>query len=164
MAGKSLMDRMQSVLGITRTELVAVIILAGGLLCGAIIKYVLAENRDIYYSNSESITALLDSLAEAEIPAYTGTNDTIAIEAVHNNTLDSSKIKYSENNLPKEKLDINTAPKEELMKLPGIGPKTADDIIAYRKDKPFGKASDIMEIKGIGEKKFEKLKSLIVVK
>lgn len=57
--------------------------------------------------------------------------------------------------------NINTAEKDELTELPGIGESTAEKIIAYRKEKGFKKSEDIMNVKGIGKKKYEKLKNYI---
>ena len=59
-------------------------------------------------------------------------------------------------------VNINTASKEELMTLPGIGEKLADQIVGYREDHPFKSIKDICNVSGIGEAKFEKIKDLIV--
>ncbi len=55
-------------------------------------------------------------------------------------------------------INIRTASAQEFMQLPGIGPSTAEKIIAYRKQHSFASIEDIMNVKGIGEKKFEKMK------
>lgn len=65
---------------------------------------------------------------------------------------------------PPEPIDINTASRETLMQLPGVGEKTAEGIIAHRSHIPFRRPEDIMEVKGIGQKKFEKMKRYIVVR
>jgi competence protein ComEA len=63
-----------------------------------------------------------------------------------------------------EKININTAGQEELVKLDKVGPKTADKIIAYREAKgPFEKPEDIVLVKGVGDKIFEMNKDRIVV-
>lgn len=60
------------------------------------------------------------------------------------------------------KININTATKEELMKLPGVGEKTAEQIIKHREIYgKFNRIEDLMNVKGIGQKKFEKLKNYI---
>lgn len=60
-------------------------------------------------------------------------------------------------------ININTADAAELMKLKGVGEKTAEKIIEYRAQTPFEKPEDIMNVKGIGEKKFEDIKDHICV-
>jgi len=56
-------------------------------------------------------------------------------------------------------LNMNTASLSQLQLLPGIGPKMAQRIVEYRKASgPFREPSQIMEVNGIGPKKFEKLK------
>lgn len=61
-------------------------------------------------------------------------------------------------------ININTADSQELQKLNGVGPATADKIIAYRTENGAFKAvGDIKNVSGIGEKTFEKFKDMISV-
>lgn len=62
------------------------------------------------------------------------------------------------------KININKASKEELMTLPGVGESKAESIIQYRKEQgTFKKTEDIMEISGIKEGLYEKIKDLITI-
>lgn len=61
-------------------------------------------------------------------------------------------------------ININTATQKELMELKGIGKSTADKIIDYRKTKGnFKTIIDIKNVKGIGDKLFDKIKDQITV-
>lgn len=63
---------------------------------------------------------------------------------------------------PKTIVNLNTATIEQLTTLPGVGPKTAQLILEYRaKNGGFKKIEELMNIKGIGEKSFLKLKPLV---
>lgn len=69
-----------------------------------------------------------------------------------------------DNGSVKGKVNINTASKEELMTLKGIGEAKADDIIAYRDSHGgFRKIEDVMKISGIKNSAFEKIKNDITV-
>jgi competence protein ComEA len=63
-----------------------------------------------------------------------------------------------------DKVNINTADKEQLVTLKYIGDALADRIIEYRQNQPFQVSEDIMKVKGVGEKTFETNKERIIVK
>jgi competence protein ComEA len=75
--------------------------------------------------------------------------------AVEKSTPTSTKL------APGQKVNINTATKEQLNALPGIGPVKAKHIIEGR---PYNKIEDIMKVKGIKQGEFNKIKDLITVK
>lgn len=61
-------------------------------------------------------------------------------------------------------LNINTASASELDALPGIGAKTAARIVEYRqKNGPFKKIEELMNVRGVGEKNFVRLKTQITI-
>jgi competence protein ComEA len=61
-------------------------------------------------------------------------------------------------------LNLNTATVSQLETLPGIGKSTAERILEYReKSGGFKKIEDLMNVRGIGEKSFLKLKPLVTV-
>ena len=62
------------------------------------------------------------------------------------------------------KVNINTCNKAELLNLPGIGDVLADRIIEYRLSNKFTTIEDIKNVSGVGDKKFEGIKELIIVK
>lgn len=64
----------------------------------------------------------------------------------------------------KGKVNLNRASKEELMTLPGVGESRAESIIQFRKEQgSFKNIEDIMQISGIKEALFEKIKDFITV-
>jgi competence protein ComEA len=61
-------------------------------------------------------------------------------------------------------VNLNTANQAQLESLPGVGAKAAQRILEYRqKNGSFKKIEDLMNVKGIGEKSFLKLKPLLTV-
>lgn len=133
-----------------------VIKLAGGLIDGAdtsiinLAKVVHDEMAIIIYSNEEVLQKYKDEVCICNCPEITN-------DACINND--------SENQSTSNKLvNINTASKEELMTITGIGESKADTIIKYREENGnFKSIEDIQNVSGIGESLFEKIKYYITV-
>lgn len=69
----------------------------------------------------------------------------------------------NEGNVGFGKVNINTATKEELKTLNGIGDTLAQNIIEYRNNNSFETIEDILNVNGIGDSKYEKIKEYICV-
>ena len=87
---------------------------------------------------------------------------------VHYYKIKSSSTEVYIQDVIKEEIDrpktinINTAGEKDLISLKGIGPVFAERIISYRDtDGPFKSIEEIMNVKGIGPKKFDKIKDSI---
>ena len=149
---------------INRLVLAAVLIIASAavLITGGLIadkKSVDMPAVEIIEAEDKAVTAE-DNLAET-----VNTDDTIIVtgevsaEAVEDTPASTAIVEKQASGL----ININTADAAELMKLKGVGEKTAEKIIEYRVQTPFEKPEDIMNVKGIGEKKFEDIKDHICV-
>jgi len=83
------------------------------------------------------------------------------------NSMNFSETKETTNRTPKtnssDKININTASLKELITIKGIGNKTAQKIINYRKENKFKSIEDIMKVKGIGKGKFKNIADSIKV-
>ncbi|HET9467795.1 MAG TPA: helix-hairpin-helix domain-containing protein [Vicinamibacterales bacterium] len=61
-------------------------------------------------------------------------------------------------------VNLNSASAAQIASLPGIGPKTAQLVVQYRtKNGPFKKIEEIMNVRGIGEKSFLRIKDRLTV-
>lgn len=60
---------------------------------------------------------------------------------------------------PNERIDPNTAPVDELARLPGIGPAVAARIVAERERAPFRTMEDLLRVPGIGPRTLERMTS-----
>jgi len=65
---------------------------------------------------------------------------------------------------PAHPLDLNVANVKELQQVPGIGPKTAQAIVDFRhKSGPFRRVEDLLAIKGISQRKLDKMRPYLKV-
>lgn len=72
--------------------------------------------------------------------------------------------KFSTAGTPSKRVNLNTADEKALDALPGIGASTAKTIVAYRrKNGPFARIEQIMEIPRFGKAKFERIKDSITL-
>lgn len=62
------------------------------------------------------------------------------------------------------KLNVNDASSEQWTLLPGVGPSTADKLVAYQKKHGFKEVIHVMRVKGIGRKTYDKIKPYLTLK
>ena len=89
---------------------------------------------------------------------------------IKNQNIDNSRITYDTllsdiEERKRDAVDINNADLSTLIELPGIGRVTALNIIEYRTNNgPFSNFDELLQVKGIGEKKLEMLKQHVIIK
>lgn len=104
------------------------------------------EDADLSKINLASIVVDAQKIYVPSITLYSENNNT--------------EVRTNEANL----ININTAGVEELQKITGVGESTAKKIIKYREENGFfSKIEDIMDVDGIGEGKFSKMKEEITI-
>jgi len=130
------------------------------------------ENINMVYELKENVMVRVKSKEENQPDKTEEENRTLKNDGNSGISIirDSAGAVVEENNndnkgTTSSKININTASADELMTLPGIGPSTAEKIISYREQNgEFKKIEDIMNVSGIGEGKFNKMKDYITVK
>ncbi len=64
---------------------------------------------------------------------------------------------------PGERVDLNSATAAELMRLPGVGKKRAEAILAWRDKRPFRKPDEVTRVKGLSPAWYGKVKGMLTV-
>ena len=106
----------------------------------------------LFAASGEVFAAAEKKQATLNVPAETAGTPPIALPA------DKKSTAKAKPEIPTN-VDINTADKALLTALPGIGPVTADAILAYRQDNGnFKSLDELTKVKGIGDKTLVKLK------
>ena len=150
-------------IGFTKQDLLLLFFLLAVFIAGLIIRFTGAANNLHFGYGNENLqlernirSAFTDSFGEKiKVEKLSGLRD----------SLENANDRSTRSFLPAGfRLNINNAYISELIELPGIGEVTAGRIVSYReKFGGFKSISEIMNVKGIGAKKFEKLKDLITV-
>jgi competence ComEA-like helix-hairpin-helix protein len=179
---KNLFEKLSDLLYVTKSEIRLTLSIFLILFVGFILSKLDITNEK-YDINKLQYNQLIDSLvkrqytldskpnAEKQVATdsssfvQTPQNFEKAIGIVSDNTEKNIGVtkSHSKKEFPTYLVDIQNATIVDLMKLPGIGEKTAQVIIEYRRSNPFKNIKDIQNVKGIGPKKFEKMKPYITV-
>lgn len=158
------------------TRVIDVVKSAGGLRDDAntslinLSKKITDEMVIIIYTNLEVANAIIDKNNDALSNQYNCPS--VKNEACNCTSEKSSKNTNSKKNSEKkttdsekkssDKVNINTATKDELMTISGIGESKANAIISYREENGnFEKIDDIMNVSGIGQSLYDKIKENI---
>jgi competence ComEA-like helix-hairpin-helix protein len=149
----NLIERINQKFGFTKNELRVVLFLILAFLVGSGIKIYktsfMADDKSFDYSESDRV---FQQLSQSNYPPSV---DTITEVTSHENVNKKTDLKQ-------HSIRINTANKNELMKIPGVGEVTAERIILFRKENGvFKNELDLLKVKGIGKKKLEQIKQYL---
>jgi len=162
-------EKLSKKIGFTETETIVILFLTGLFILGFVyvefIKNDTAEYKHIDYTKQDSLFAYysninpefdlddprLDSNLEIKRQVLE-LSDTIAY------------VKKDLSSLTEKSINLNTAGINELVKLPGIGEKTAEKIIQLRSERgKFKRLEELLDVRGIGEVKFNKIKKFLYI-
>lgn len=152
----------------TETNVILFILLAFLLGLGVNLFKDVSNNKDYLEFNYKTQDSLFDAASGEQQSSDTAMNTSEKRIASKGELLDFSKaektIEKSGTNFPEKVIDINSASASELLTLPGLGKKSVENIIDYRnKNGRFKKVDDLLNVKGIGKTKFEKIKKLVTI-
>lgn len=151
---KSLIERLSIKSGLTKLEVMALLFVISSITVGAVVQIFNSDSEVLTPSPKEKSSYELLQKEKKKVEEKLGKSST------------SGKSTTKEKKLnPGEKININKAGILELMRIPGVGEKTATDIVALR-IKLGGNFTDLNQLTGIkviGAKKLAKLKDFMVL-
>lgn len=169
---KEIGKKLTEYFSISEFELRAVAIILICVLLAVPGSLILGSRTDAQPTAPQEITRVLDSLSQKNVTSYVGSDLSGAAdsELVKGDTVIEKESHFSGGKstsklavLAGKTISLNKASKAELMKLPGVGDATAQKIIEYRAVQKFNSIDEIMNVKGIGPKKYEKMKEFLAL-
>jgi competence protein ComEA len=161
-------DKLSRTIGFTKTEMKVLIFIVSVFIVGLSYKFYLINNNTSEYLNFDySAEEKLFQYGKEEIVSDSAFNEDKNVDYKHE-VLDFNSRNFNKKEakkLPGEKsININTAGLKDLVKLPGIGIKTAEKIIILRKKKGgFRKLNELLEVKGIGNTRFTNIEKFLYI-
>jgi len=158
-------------IGFTETEIKVLLFLSVCFLVGFAIKIIQSgsspEYKEFDYSKQDSLFEFYTSRAEKNLELEKIKEENNPVDSKQE-VLDFSPHKFEKTEIPSlpadSSININTADKETLMQLPGIGEKTAENIIELRRERgKFTSLEELIDAKGIGTSKFNKIKKFLYI-
>lgn len=159
----NILKKINQTLGFTQNEGRIVVFLIVAFIIGVCIKMYLVSSHSLQrfdYSASDSLFQARSRLANTS-------ESTLVQGGAHVSSADSGKYPDPFDSNEEEgggKITLNTATREQLMTLPGVGESTADLILSYReKHGRFKTLDDLTNVHGIGPKKIERLRPYVTL-
>ncbi|MBT8386955.1 MAG: helix-hairpin-helix domain-containing protein [Ignavibacteria bacterium] len=161
-----MLKKLSEKIGFTQTEIKVILFLIVVFLVGAAYSIVTSNNKGEYINFDYSEQDSLFLLYKENFPK--GDNSPNASVDIKAEVLELKSLDFEQNKkppLPQEKsININTAGANQFISLPGIGEKTAKKIILLRDEKGgFKNLEELMDVRGIGEVKFNKIKKFLYI-
>lgn len=157
---EKMQEKLQRFFGINRREAIAVTVLLGLLALGALYRWLFQPQQVILPAQ---LHHWLDSIVQAQYAAISELSSPSALSAASDSLPSTPLGAERTKSAPSTPINLNTATKAELMSLPGVGEVIAERILEYRRQKRFESPEELLEIKGIGPKKYERLRPYIRV-
>lgn len=165
-------EKISRKIGFTEIEIKVILFLVIGFLIGFGIKIIKNGSSSKYksydYTREDSLFDFYKANAEKNWKDKEKNKDSDLVE-IKREVLNLEGINYKKGEekklLDENSININSAGNDELMSLPGIGEKTAQNIIDLRTERgKFKKMEELKDVKGIGEAKFNKIKKFLYIK
>ncbi len=157
-------------IGFTQTEIKVILFLIITLSAGFFLDKVVFRKPKLKYKNYDysEQDSIFENLANNDISSTEKKDLTNKKVDYKREVLDFKKPDFKENSQEKElkqkSINLNSAGISQLELLPGIGNKTAQKIIKYRKKiGSFTELKDLIKVKGIGQSKFNNIKKFLYI-
>jgi competence ComEA-like helix-hairpin-helix protein len=163
-------EKLSKKIGFTETEIIVILFLTGLFIVGFVYVEFIKDGSDeeykfIDYSKEDSLFSIYSNINPEYDP-----EDSLLINnlEIKKRVLELSDtiayVKKDVSSLAEKSININTAGINEWVQLPGIGEKTAEKIIQLRNERgKFRRVDELMDVKGIGEVKFNKIKKFLYI-
>lgn len=162
-------EKLSKKIGFTETETIVILFLTGLFLLGFVyvefVKNDTAEYKHIDYTKQDSLFAYYSNINpefDLDDPRLDSNLEIKRQVLELSDTFDYVKKDIA--SLAEKSINLNQAGINELVKLPGIGEKTAEKIIQLRNERgKFKRLEELMDVRGIGEVKFNKIKKFLYI-
>lgn len=153
---KRIRDYLRSTFYFTTTETTILIWCSALMVVGAFGARLFPETTVHEHIDAPTLLAYLDSTsAITAAPIISDRDSGTAVPNVSKSSVDKK--------VPHQSIHVNTATLTQLQQLPGIGPAMAQRIVEARNKRRFASIEDLLDVKGIGVKKLEKMRPFLVV-
>jgi competence ComEA-like helix-hairpin-helix protein len=163
---KNFIAIIQRAIGTTASETAILLFVVSITIIGTMCAQLLPTSGNHELVAAERVAYILDSLFAQQLPTLTGGDSVASHQEV--NHLGDGKASYESHSRQASKqffgkVNINKASLVQLQSIRGVGPATAQRIVEQRSRRPFRSVDDLLDVKGIGEKKLSAMRPFVSV-